>query len=232
MASMKELEKELMLLKIANEKRQEEANKRLSKLESFLDKEAEETKRLKKMIFGIGKSQGVVAEEFFENSIKPTQKVAGIQYDMMNINLERNTKNVTIGTILKVFRAMKANIKFSIELTEDIDSAVQGADALYTDVWVSMGEEDQFEERIKLLKPYQVNKAMMDKTENPDCLFLHCLPAFHDLKTTVAQTVHKKFALESMEVTDQVFRSRNSVVFDEAENRVHTIKAILCATMA
>ncbi|AOT70193.1 ornithine carbamoyltransferase [Geosporobacter ferrireducens] len=119
-----------------------------------------------------------------------------------------------------------------IELIENIDEAVKGADVIYTDVWVSMGEEDQFEERIKLLRPYQVNMEMLQKTDNPDVIFLHCLPAFHDLETKVGKEVYEKYGLKEMEVTDEVFRSRYSKVFDEAENRLHTIKAVMVATMA
>lgn len=119
-----------------------------------------------------------------------------------------------------------------IELIENIDEAVKGADVIYTDVWVSMGEEDQFEERIKLLHPYQVNMDMLRKTGNPDVIFLHCLPAFHDLETKIGKEVYEKYGLKEMEVTDEVFRSRHSKVFDEAENRLHTIKAVMVATMA
>jgi len=118
-----------------------------------------------------------------------------------------------------------------IEFSEDIDYAVRGADAIYTDVWVSMGEEAQFEERIKLLRAYQVNAAMMEKTGNPGCIFLHCLPSFHDLETIVGRDIHEKYGLDSMEVTDEVFRSTASKVFDEAENRMHTIKAVMDATI-
>lgn len=117
-----------------------------------------------------------------------------------------------------------------IEFSEDI-SAVKGADAIYTDVWVSMGEEAQFAERIKLLTPYCVNKAMMDMTGNPDCIFLHCLPSFHDLETVVGRDIHEKYGLTEMEVSDEVFRSPASKVFDEAENRMHTIKAVMVATI-
>lgn len=117
-----------------------------------------------------------------------------------------------------------------IELSDDINS-VKGADVVYTDVWVSMGEEHMFEERIKLLKPFQVNKELMDTTENPDVIFMHCLPAFHDLMTDVGADTFKKHGIKEMEVTDEVFRSRNSVVFDEAENRMHTIKAIMVSTI-
>jgi ornithine carbamoyltransferase len=118
-----------------------------------------------------------------------------------------------------------------IELIEDIDVAVKDADVIYTDVWVSMGEEEKFAERIKLLKKYQVNMEMLKKTGNKKALFLHCLPAFHDLKTKVGKEIHEKFGLKEMEVTDEVFRSSHSKVFDEAENRLHTIKAVMAATI-
>jgi len=117
-----------------------------------------------------------------------------------------------------------------IEITEDIE-AVKGADVIYTDVWVSMGEEHLFEERIKLLKDYQVNIEMMNKTGNENAIFMHCLPSFHDNLTVVGKDIEEKFGLSAMEVTDEVFRSRNSVVFDEAENRMHTIKAVMVATI-
>ncbi|MBN1914982.1 MAG: ornithine carbamoyltransferase [Parachlamydiales bacterium] len=118
-----------------------------------------------------------------------------------------------------------------IELIDDINAAVKEADVIYTDVWVSMGEEEKFAERIKLLKPYQVTMEMVQKTHNPHMIFMHCLPAFHDLNTDVGQDIHKKFGLSSMEVTDEVFRSKHSVVFDQAENRLHTIKAVMVATI-
>lgn len=118
-----------------------------------------------------------------------------------------------------------------IELIEDIDKAVKGADVIYTDVWVSMGEEAKFEERIKLLKTYQVNMDMMKKTGNPHVKFLHCLPAFHDQNTEVGRQIYEKYKLKEMEVTDEVFRSKHSVVFDQAENRLHTIKAVMVATI-
>jgi ornithine carbamoyltransferase len=118
-----------------------------------------------------------------------------------------------------------------IELIEDIGVAVKDADVIYTDVWVSMGEEEKFEEKIKLLKKYQVNMEMIKKTGNKKVLFLHCLPSFHDLKTKVGKEIHEKFGLKEMEVTDEVFRSSHSKVFDEAENRLHTIKAVMAATI-
>ncbi|MBM7561876.1 ornithine carbamoyltransferase [Fusibacter tunisiensis] len=117
-----------------------------------------------------------------------------------------------------------------IELSESLD-AVENADVIYTDVWVSMGEEHLFEERINMLKPYQVNMDMLSRTKNDNVIFMHCLPAFHDIMTDVGKDIQEKFGLESMEVTDEVFRSKHSVVFDEAENRMHTIKAVMVATI-
>lgn len=118
-----------------------------------------------------------------------------------------------------------------IEFTENVEEGVKDADVIYTDVWVSMGEEDKFEERIKQLMPYQVNMDMINKTGNPDVIFMHCLPAFHDVETVVGKEIFDKFGIESMEVTDEVFRSKHSVVFDEAENRMHTIKAVMVSTI-
>jgi ornithine carbamoyltransferase len=117
-----------------------------------------------------------------------------------------------------------------LEFSEDL-AAVKDADVIYTDVWVSMGEEHLFEERIQQLSKYQVNMDLIKRTGNPDVIFMHCLPAFHDLETEVGKDVYKKFGIKAMEVTDEVFRSRHSVVFDEAENRMHTIKAIMVATI-
>lgn len=118
-----------------------------------------------------------------------------------------------------------------IELIEDIDKAVKDADVIYTDVWVSMGEEAKYDERIKLLKGYQVNMDMIKKTNNPRVIFLHCLPAFHDTNTETGKDVQKKYGLKEMEVSDEVFRSKHSLVFDQAENRLHTIKAVIVATI-
>lgn len=120
----------------------------------------------------------------------------------------------------------------TILITDDIDKAVKDSDALYTDIWVSMGEEDKFAERIELLKDYQVNMEMLKKTGNENVIFLHCLPSFHDLNTEVGRDVYEKYGLKEMEVTDEVFRSKHSKVFDEAENRAHTIKAVMCATLS
>lgn len=119
-----------------------------------------------------------------------------------------------------------------IEFTDDPVEGVKGADFLYTDVWVSMGEpEAVWEQRINIMKPYQVNMEMIKNTGNPNVKFLHCLPAFHNRETTVGEEIFQKFGLEAMEVTDEVFESSHSIVFDEAENRLHTIKAIMVATL-
>ena len=129
-------------------------------------------------------------------------------------------------------KAFAAESGSSITITSDIREAVKGADIIYTDIWCSMGEEDKMAERIRLLKPYQVTKEVMEATGNPSCIFEHCLPSFHDLNTTTAQMVYEKFGLREMEVTDEVFRSPQSVVFDEAENRMHTIKAVLVSHLS
>jgi ornithine carbamoyltransferase len=119
-----------------------------------------------------------------------------------------------------------------IKITDNVDEAVKGVDFLYTDVWVSMGEPDSvWEERIKLLKPYQVNMSVVKKTGNPDVRFLHCLPAFHNRETKIGEEIYKKYGLNGMEVTEDVFESKHSIVFDEAENRLHTIKAVMVATL-
>lgn len=120
----------------------------------------------------------------------------------------------------------------TITLTESVEDGVKGVDFLYTDVWVSMGEADSvWEERIKLMLPYQVNQSMVEKTGNPNVKFLHCLPAFHNRQTTIGEQIYQKFGVEAMEVNDEVFESPASLVFDEAENRLHTIKAVMVATL-
>ncbi|WP_257310717.1 ornithine carbamoyltransferase [Geothrix fuzhouensis] len=133
----------------------------------------------------------------------------------------------------KVLAAAREAAKLTgatIDVTDDVDAAVKGADVLYTDVWASMGEEDQIPERVKLLTPFKVTMEMIQKTGNPDVKFLHCLPAFHDFETKLAKD-QKALGHDIREVTDEVFRSRHSVVFDEAENRMHTIKAVMVATI-
>ena len=119
-----------------------------------------------------------------------------------------------------------------LSFSEDPAEAVKGADVLYTDVWVSMGEPDAvWQERISALKPYQVSASLM-ALAGPDCRFMHCLPAFHDLSTEIGREIHEKYGLDAMEVTDEVFGGPRSIVFDEAENRMHTIKAVIAATVA
>jgi ornithine carbamoyltransferase len=119
-----------------------------------------------------------------------------------------------------------------VTVTDDLDSGLKDCDFLYTDVWVSMGEpEEVWAERIKLLEPYQVNAEALAKTGNPNVKFLHCLPAFHNRETVIGEEIYQKFGLESMEVTEEVFESPASIVWDEAENRMHTIKAVMVATL-
>jgi len=119
-----------------------------------------------------------------------------------------------------------------ITLTENVDEGVKGVDFLYTDVWLSLGEDpSKWEERIKLMKPYQVNMDVIKKTGNAKVKFLHCLPGFHNRETTVGEDIFKKYGLDGMEVTEDVFESKHSIVFDQAENRLHTIKALMVATL-
>lgn len=128
-------------------------------------------------------------------------------------------------------RAIAAESGGSITLTDDVQAGTKDADVIYTDVWVSMGEPDEvWEERIRELSPYQVNKAVMDNA-GEKAIFMHCLPAFHDLKTKIGARIAEKFGITEMEVTDEVFESAQSLVFEEAENRMHTIKAVMAATL-
>lgn len=129
-------------------------------------------------------------------------------------------------------RKIAAETGAKITVTDNVDQAVKDVDFLYTDVWVSMGEPGEvWEQRIKLLKPYQVNKELLEKTGNKNVKFLHCLPAFHNRETKIGAEIYEKYGLNGMEVTDDVFESEHSVVFDEAENRMHTIKAVMLATL-
>ncbi len=122
--------------------------------------------------------------------------------------------------------AQKHNNGADLTITDDI-SEVKGVDMLYTDVWVSMGEEVDFKSRIDLLLPYQINADLLAKTENPDVIVMHCLPAFHDLNTQIGQEIHDKYGLAELEITDQVFQKYSDIIFQEAENRMHSIKAIM-----
>ena len=126
-------------------------------------------------------------------------------------------------------QAVAAETGAVIEIRSDAE-CLKGADVLYTDIWASMGEEDQIPERVRMLTPYRVTKEMLDKTENPDVIFMHCLPSFHDFNTTMASD-QQKLGYDIREVTDEVFCSKHSKVFDEAENRMHTIKAVIVATI-
>ena len=129
-------------------------------------------------------------------------------------------------------RRIAAETGARITITDDVDEGVHGCDFLYTDVWVSMGEpEEVWKERISLLGPYQVNAALMKRTCNPACKFMHCLPSYHNLETKVGRDVFEKFGMDGVEVTEEVFESPASIVFDEAENRMHTIKAVMVATL-
>jgi ornithine carbamoyltransferase len=120
----------------------------------------------------------------------------------------------------------------NITLTEEAEVAVQDCDFLYTDVWVSMGQPAElWGERIEQMLPYQVNSTLMAAAQNPNVKFMHCLPAFHNTETKVGKEIYEKYGLEELEVTDEVFESKASIVFDEAENRLHTIKAVLVATL-
>jgi ornithine carbamoyltransferase len=135
-------------------------------------------------------------------------------------------------SLVEKCRTIAAETGGKVTITDDVQEAVRDADFLYTDVWLSMGEpEEKWAERIELLKPYQVNREVISMTGNEQVRFLHCLPAFHNRETRVGEEIYQKFGLEAQEVTDEVFESSHSIVFDQAENRMHTIKAILVATL-
>ena len=132
----------------------------------------------------------------------------------------------------KQSREIAAETGARITITEDVDKGVKGCDFIYTDIWVSMGEPDSvWKERIAMLMPYQVNAKLMERTGNPNCKFMHCLPSYHNRDTKAGEDVYQKFGLDGIEVTEDVFESENSIVFDEAENRMHTIKAVMVATL-
>ena len=129
-------------------------------------------------------------------------------------------------------RAVAAETGARITITDDVDEGVKGCDFIYTDIWVSMGEPDSvWKERIDMLKPYQVNASLMARTGNPSCKFMHCLPSYHNRDTKAGEEVYQKFGMDGVEVTEEVFESPASIVFDEAENRMHTIKAVMVATL-
>ena len=133
--------------------------------------------------------------------------------------------------LVETCKAIAAENGSTITLTDDVKEGTKGAHVIYTDIWVSMGEPDSvWAERIKLLKPYQVNKEVMNNAD-PNAIFMHCLPSFHDLNTSIGRDINEKFGIPEMEVTNEVFTSKQSKVFDEAENRMHTIKAVMYATL-
>ena len=136
-----------------------------------------------------------------------------------------------IDNAIDALREIDGERRLDITLTEDVDEGARNASVIYTDIWVSMGEPDSlWAERIKLLKPYQVSADVMAKAA-PDAIFMHCLPSFHDRHTTIGEDIYEKFGLAEMEVTNDVFEGPRSRVFDEAENRMHTIKAVMYATL-
>ena len=140
-------------------------------------------------------------------------------------------ENMPEEQLVATCREIAAENGCTITLTEDVKEATKDAHVIYTDIWVSMGEPDEiWAERIRLLSPYQVNEAVMANAA-PNAIFLHCLPSFHDLETTIGREIYEKFGLTEMEVADKVFRGPQSKVFDEAENRMHTIKAVMYATL-
>jgi ornithine carbamoyltransferase len=129
-------------------------------------------------------------------------------------------------------RALAAASGARVMITDDVGAAVTGVDYLHTDVWVSMGEpKEVWAERVELLRPYQVNTAMLERSGNAAVKFMHCLPAFHDRHTTIGEAIYQETAMDGLEVTDEVFESPDSIVFDQAENRLHTIKAVMVATL-
>jgi ornithine carbamoyltransferase len=150
----------------------------------------------------------------------------------MDVRIVAPRKQWNPDDVVKKAQEIAADTGARITLTEDVDEGVAGVDFLYTDVWVSMGEpKEVWAERIELLKAYQVNMDMVRRTGNPKVRFLHCLPAFHDRNTKVGEELFQTTGMDGLEVTDEVFESAHSIVFDQAENRMHTIKAILVATL-
>lgn len=150
----------------------------------------------------------------------------------MDVRLCAPGKNWPEEDLIKQCREIAKSTGAKITLTDKVEEGVKNVDFLYTDVWVSMGEpKEVWEERIKLLKPYQINSETIKLTGNPKVKFLHCLPAFHNRETTVGEEIFQKYGLDGMEVTEDVFESEHSIVFDEAENRMHTIKAVMVATL-
>lgn len=159
------------------------------------------------------------------NSLLVTSAILGV-----NIHVVTPKALQPEATIIAQAQAYAKESGAKILVTDDVDQGVLGADVVYTDVWVSMGEEEKFQERIEQLLPYQVNQSLMKKTQNDQVIFMHCLPAFHDDQTTYGKKAAQAYGISEMEVTDEVFRSKYARQFDQAENRVHSIKAIMAVT--
>ncbi|MDU2436717.1 MAG: ornithine carbamoyltransferase [Staphylococcus epidermidis] len=165
------------------------------------------------------------------NNVAHSLMVAGA---MLGVNVRICTPSSLTprDVYFNIAKDQASNYGGSVKITDNIHTAVKDADVIYTDVWVSMGEPDEvWQERLKLLKPYQVNQALLEKTGNPNVIFEHCLPSFHNAETKIGQQIYEKYGISEMEVTDDVFESKASVVFQEAENRMHTIKAVMVATL-
>ena len=160
------------------------------------------------------------------NSLLITSAILGV-----NISIVTPEKLSPEQNLITIAEKYAEESESKVLVTDDIDKGVAQADIIYTDVWVSMGEEAAFKERIDLLLPYQVNQTLMEKTQKAETIFLHCLPAFHDLETKVAEAIKEKYNLAEMDVTDDVFRAENALQFQQAENRMHTIKAVMAATL-
>lgn len=159
------------------------------------------------------------------NSLLVTSAILGV-----NIHVVTPKVLQPEATIIAQAQAYAKQSGAKILVTDDVDQGVLGADVVYTDVWVSMGEEEKFQERIEQLLPYQVNQSLMKKTQNDQVIFMHCLPAFHDDQTTYGKKAAQAYGISEMEVTDEVFRSKYDRQFDQAENRLHSIKAIMAVT--
>jgi ornithine carbamoyltransferase len=160
------------------------------------------------------------------NSLLVTSSILGVNCNIVSPEAFQPPQDMV--SLAKGFAAKSGS---KIQITHDVAKGVKNADILYTDVWASMGEENELEERISLLQPYQINMSLIERTENKNVIVLHDLPAFHDLNTTMGRIVYEKFGLESMEITDEVFNSSFAHQFTQAENRLHTIKAIMAATL-